>query len=270
MKKDRICKYCNAKFENAEGRIFSNHVRWCPANTTNGDKGSAAIKSADQKRRDSEYGPVTKFTPECNFCKTPVEVFERQLQFPKRLKYFCSRRCANTHLRSEESKQLSRESALRAHRRLGTKRSLRTAKCEFCGSQTKSLYYNRKYCNRACQNAEFMKTHPGYQDSLKRYRLLCRFQFDLKQFPNEFDFELIRKHGWYSPTNRANNLNGVSRDHMVSVRFGFDNNIDPKIIAHPANCRLVQHNDNSSKHSKCSITLDDLLQRIEEWDAKYQ
>lgn len=266
MKKDRICKYCNTKFENVEGRVFSNHVRWCPSNTTNGDKGSSAIKRAELKRQDAAYGPVAKFTPECNFCKTPVEVFERLRQFPRRLKYFCSRRCANTHFRSPESRQRARESALRAHARLGNKKP-DYANCKFCNAKIRSIL---KYCNRTCQNAEFMKTHPGYRESLKRYRLLCRFQFGLKQFPNEFDFELVRKHGWYSAANRANNLNGVSRDHMVSVRFGFDNNIDPKIIAHPANCRLVQHNDNSSKHSKCSITLDDLLRRIEEWDAKYQ
>lgn len=270
MKKDRICKYCNTKFESAEGRVFSNHVRWCSSNTTNGDKGSAAIKLAEQRRQEAKYGPVTKFTPPCNVCGNPVEIFERQRQFPKKLKYFCSRRCSNTRIRTEESKQLSRESALRAHRRLGTRRSLRKSRCNFCGLQIQSLYYNRKFCNRACQNAEFMRLHPGYEDSLRRYRLLCKFQFSLNQFPNEFDFELIRKYGWYSAANRTNNLGGISRDHMVSVRFGFDNNIDPKILAHPANCKLVRHNDNSSKHSKCSITLDALLLRIAEWDSKYQ
>lgn len=130
MKKDRICKYCNTKFENVEGRVFSNHVRWCPSNTTNGDKGSSAIKRAELKRQDAAYGPVAKFTPECNFCKTPVEVFERLRQFPRRLKYFCSRRCANTHFRSPESRQRARESALRAHARLGNKKP-DYANCKF-------------------------------------------------------------------------------------------------------------------------------------------
>lgn len=29
MEKDRKCKYCNKEFSNINGRIFSNHVKWC-------------------------------------------------------------------------------------------------------------------------------------------------------------------------------------------------------------------------------------------------
>ena len=57
---------------------------------------------------------------------------------------------------------------------------------------------------------------------------------------------------------------------MVSVRFGFDNKINPEIIGHPANCQLMVHNENSSKNSECSISLDELLNRIKKWDIKYK
>ncbi len=56
---------------------------------------------------------------------------------------------------------------------------------------------------------------------------------------------------------------------MISVKYGFDNNISPEIIAHPANCQLVIHNDNQKKRSKCSIKIGDLLSRIDEWNKKY-
>ena len=95
------------------------------------------------------------------------------------------------------------------------------------------------------------------------------FRFSLKDYPDEFDFELIEKYGFYSPANKNNNLNGVSRDHMYSVYEGYKNNISPKIISHPANCKLLKHTDNISKNKKCSITLDELLERIKEWEIKY-
>jgi hypothetical protein len=105
--------------------------------------------------------------------------------------------------------------------------------------------------------------------ALTNYRADCKFKFNLADYPDEFNFQLVTEHGWYSPKNRGNNIYGVSRDHMLSVRYGFDNSIDPKILAHPANCRLMLQSDNVSKLSKCSITLEDLLIKIAEWDKRY-
>lgn len=109
----------------------------------------------------------------------------------------------------------------------------------------------------------------GADASLKKYRIASRFRFDLKKFKGEFDFGLVEKFGWYSPTNKKNNLAGVSRDHMFSVRDGFDLGVDPNTIAHPANCRLVLQKENTSKNRKSSITLNFLLDKIKEWDEKY-
>ena len=67
----------------------------------------------------------------------------------------------------------------------------------------------------------------------------------------------------------ATNLGGVSRDHMLSVRDGFNKGINPKLLAHPANCRLMIHNENISKNKKSILTENELLIRIEEWDKKY-
>ncbi len=103
----------------------------------------------------------------------------------------------------------------------------------------------------------------------KFYRPACRFTFSLSSYPSEFDFDLIKKHGWYQPVNRGNNLGGVSRDHIYSVKKGFDEGVDPKIISHPANCRILLHSKNSSKQSGCDITLDELKEKIKKWDEKY-
>ncbi len=105
---------------------------------------------------------------------------------------------------------------------------------------------------------------------LSDYRLACKFDFNIGDYPDEFDFKLIENHGWYSAKNRGNNLNGVSRDHIVSVKFGFENSIDPKIISHPANCQLLRHNDNVSKNKKCSMTIEELLEKIQNWNNRYR
>ena len=75
----------------------------------------------------------------------------------------------------------------------------------------------------------------------------------------------MEKYGWYSPSNKNNNLLGVSKDHLYSVKDGFLNVIDPSIIKHPANCKLMLHKDNNSKGYKSIITLDELLDRIKKW-----
>ncbi len=141
--------------------------------------------------------------------------------------------------------------------------------CNFC------LYPNtskRKQKNKIIRIRPPRLRSPIICDLTKlvEYRLACKFNFNLKDFPNEFDFSLIEKHGWYKPANKGNNLYGVSRDHMISVRYGFDNNIDPKILSHPANCKLLPHAENHAKHTKNSITLEELEIKIITWNIKYQ
>jgi len=101
------------------------------------------------------------------------------------------------------------------------------------------------------------------------YRPLCEFSFNLSDYPDEFEFSLIEQYGWYKPKNRGDNLGGISRDHMYSVRDGFINKIDYNLIKHPANCKLMLHSKNNIKNNKSSITFDDLINRIKKWEIKY-
>lgn len=103
----------------------------------------------------------------------------------------------------------------------------------------------------------------------EEYRKMCSFNFNLADFPEEFSFDIVEKFGWYRAKNNGDNIDGVSRDHMVSIKYGFENSIDPKIISHPANCRLILQKENSSKNSKNSISLDELKEKIIFWDLKY-
>ena len=95
------------------------------------------------------------------------------------------------------------------------------------------------------------------------------FPFNIFNFPNEFNLSLIEKYGWYRAKNRGDNLNGISRDHIFSVKEGFLNQIPSEIISHPANCRLIPHPENNKKNTNCDITIDELYRRVEEWEIKY-
>jgi hypothetical protein len=54
---------------------------------------------------------------------------------------------------------------------------------------------------------------------------------------------------------------------MYSINDGWKNNIDPKIISHPANCELMQSRKNIVKNNGSSISLEDLKSRIENWHS---
>jgi hypothetical protein len=134
-----------------------------------------------------------------------------------------------------------------------------------CPNCNAVFHKKSKYCNNNCRR-EFERKN---MDEYQKYRLDSNFKFNLADYSDEFDFSLVSEHGWYSPTNKKNNLGGVSRDHMLSVREGFEMGIDPKIISHPANCRLMIHNDNISKNKKSVITIKELLDRIEKFEEMY-
>jgi hypothetical protein len=124
--------------------------------------------------------------------------------------------------------------------------------------------YCRMCCNNRVENRKLVCDDCKY-NFYDKYKPDCVFDFDVKNYPDKFNIDLVKKYGWYSPSNKGNNLNGVSRDHMYSVKDGFINKINPDFIKHPANCQLLKHTDNSIKNSKSIITLDELMERIKNW-----
>ena len=137
--------------------------------------------------------------------------------------------------------------------------------CLDCNSIMYCRPSNRgKFCRATCW---INYTEKNKQPFLL-YRQRCNFVFKFEDYPDKFDLTLVEQHGWYSPSNKGNNLNGVSKDHMVSVRSGFDLGIDPEVIKHPANCKIMLHKQNQSKREKSSITIEELLERIRSWSVQ--
>lgn len=106
----------------------------------------------------------------------------------------------------------------------------------------------------------------GYYDNMSEkelYYLKSEFKFKEEDFKKVKGYELIKQYGMY---HSINNQSGVSRDHMISRNYGWLNNIPPEVIAHPANCEMIIQSNNASKGTKCSITLEELYERIEHWN----
>ena len=239
-----------------------------------------------QRYVDEKYGEKHERVVTCAKCGKQFTILEREKD--RKEKYYCSRSCANSHTVSDEHRKRVSESIKNLPCVLKP--------CKKCGKEVLvKKCVNNVICSECKEKAiteknEIKRNEKGYvisgrkltaeqkmlycqqdtNESKHYYRIQCKFHFNLSDFPDEFDFSLIEKYGWYKAKNHGNNLNGVSRDHMYSIMEGYRNHVDPKIISHPANCRLVQHNDNVSKLDASVISLEDLLKRIEEWDKKYK
>jgi len=71
--------------------------------------------------------------------------------------------------------------------------------------------------------------------------------------------------GWVSFGGKrggVRNLNGLSRDHRISVSDAKKYNYNPYYISHPCNCELMSMNENNSKNSKSSISYNSLVNEI--------
>lgn len=191
-------------------------------------------------------------------------------ELEKEQKKFCSHSCSakfnnkNRKLNTETIEKI-KNGLSKFYEKNGKKINIKHS-CEFCG---KEITYKRKFCSIECKN-NFNYIKNNTKKSLYAlYKAQCFFKFNLSDYKENFDFSLIEENGWYKAYNRGNNLNGISRDHRFSIKDGFEKRIDPYFISHPVNCMLMKHDENSSKGSKSSITVEELYKLVNEWNEKY-
>lgn len=208
----------------------------------------------------SERIAEKKLEEERNYLQNPnkCECCSSILPFSKMGNKFCSSSC------SAKYNNLGRKHSLETKKKISKSSSvickIHFYECIGC-NEIKSSKRKRKYCSKECRKNYKRK----FLTDKERYRKECQFTFNLKDYPEKFDFSLIEKYGWYKAPNKGNNPNGVSRDHMISIDYGWRNNIPSNIISHPANCELLPHKKNYDKRTNCSLTLEDLLERIKQW-----
>ena len=201
----------------------------------------------------SKYGLKSKFIEKKNEL---INCLECNVEFKFNIKAnrkFCSKKCSASfnsrdRIHTEETKIRISKSLKERNKKI---KVIKNFYCKSCNINV--IESKKKICDR-CRI-----------DYYKYYRPNSEFDFNIYDYEDKFDFSLVEKYGWYSPSNKGNNLNGVSRDHMFSVKDGFDNNVDVNIIKHPANCKLMMHKENNKKNCNSTITLEELLCRIKNW-----
>ena len=246
-----ICHICKKSFIKSKSEYDrqikkGRNIFFCSLNC-NGTNSCIKIKNENIKK----YLTNPKKCLKCN------EI----ISYNKRFNKYCSHKCASIHCQKNEpnrkwsnKEKIKLSDKLKEYYILYPKRKKEKIN-RVCKSCNKILTFKRK---RICEECKF--NYYSY------YRPNCEFDFNIFEHPKKFDLTLVKKHGIYSPVNKKNNLMGVSRDHLYSINDGFKNKIEPEIIKHPANCMLVLNVENQRKHSKSIISLEELKNRIEDWN----
>lgn len=193
------------------------------------------------------------------------------ISYEKRNNFFCTSSCAasfnNSGRTDNEITKNKKSKSLIDWNKKQNRGLVGLRKCKNCNQSFEIKGSSGKiFCRTTCRINFNRKDLNEYQ----KFRLDTKFQFNVFDYPNEFDLYLILEFGMYKAKNRGDNPTGISRDHIFSIRDGFDNNIDPKLLSHPANCRLISQKENSIKHKKSIITIDELLKLINLWNIKYE
>jgi len=233
------CQYCSTSFIPKAGTFG----KFCSLSCSTRYKNKI---STEQKISKYNIEPTV-----CACCNHP-------LPYEKRKNKFCSRSCSATVANT-------------AVRKRGP---LPKERYPFCSVKFYQCKHTNNWYSNKNPNGTVRRCSPYIKSEKEKYYAAARFKFNVYHFPNEFNLSLIEEHGWYTCPGRKRskepkNIFGVSRDHIISVSYGFANNIDPSIIAHPANCRILLHSDNKKKHNKCDLTIGNLLSKIAAWDQKY-
>lgn len=269
---ENVCPYCG-KVLLMNKRSFANHVRWCKANPKY-EEILASTKSKISKSLKKESNIRKERILYCVVCGKEYTIICSNSELEKgKYRKTCSKECAHNltckNTNNElKNKKISNALSGRKYDKDKTSYEKLTDKkivCLYCGKEFITRR-SRKYCSQTCARRD---RYSKNKDIKKEYKNKCNFIFALNEFPDEYDFSLVEKFGWYKAKNHGNNLNGVSRDHIFSCENGYNELIDPYLISHPANCQLLKHSDNSSKYTKSDISFDELLERIRIWHDKY-
>jgi len=88
------CKHCEKEFNFNTSSEKANHSRWCKNNPKRNDTDN--LKKARNIVLNEQLGILKDFNVKCYNCSKEFIVNEREKQFPKKEKYFCSKSCANS------------------------------------------------------------------------------------------------------------------------------------------------------------------------------
>jgi len=187
------------------------------------------------------------------------------IPYKKRNNTFCNSSCGATHSNNNASPETRIKRINWWRDNLGTtiKRDQvfvpkfpKSIECNTCTNNFVAVHCRQHYCSPQCNTSKHAKA---------TYRSACRFIFSQKDYPELYNFNLIKSNGWYVPSNKGQyNPDGVTWDHLFRISDGYKLNIDPTIMSHPANAEMVTWRENISR-SQSTITYTQLIHRINNW-----
>lgn len=151
----------------------------------------------------------------------------------------------------------------------GTIRTSVPAECKVCQKPfMRQQKYQRQYCSRKCQFAceEFRQSLKNvdksymqeeyYRNSLRKedtpaYRRYANRVHKLTKTIYEQNVSIINPNNL--PRTLAGVEDGYQLDHIIPVRYGFDNDIPPEEIARLDNLRMIPWKENVQKGKKLLI-----------------
>lgn len=290
------CMKCNKEFKSSAG--LQGHQRMHGPSGGNNAKGAAAKQKIEDEK--FERRRVYYLNPKmCKGCNIPIsyEVASYQL--------YCSHSCSTTttnkgRVKSKETR-VKISNTLKANReptniikqltkttfnvRIGikninnefvriarhlTKSSIKNKLKDTTYPTTKVFYNKCSHCSKLHTTRASVKYCNDHSDLYKsNNRNRYAFTFNVYEYPELFDIELIKEKGWHSHGGRFKyNPDGLTRDHKVSVNESIKNGYDPYYIKHPLNCEILTFKENNVKKTSSSISYDELKKIVDVYDRQ--
>lgn len=215
------------------------------------------------------------------------------LGYKQRKNKFCSSSCAATfnntgQVKSAATKfKIAKKSAAQYNRDLNrSEESYQIRYCLHCNAALSSG--RQKYCNQDCVrqlklscrkasicvvcNKQFQSAGSNKRCPSHRHMVVLgnrapyEFKFNVFDYPNLFDIELLKTKGFKS----CANPNGLVRDHKVSIFEARKEGYDPYYISHVMNCQLLTANANSKKSKSSSLSYEVLQKLVDDFDKHHQ
>lgn len=213
----------------------------------------------ETQQKTSQYNHNPKLCKHCNSI----------IPYEKRYNNFCNSSCSASftnsnrdYTKTKETWKLKFENGFS----MPSTSNCKTLKGQIHQGAPYTRIYNGscKHCNTGfiarkvqwyCNDCKHLYSHDG--------RAKYWFTFNVFHFPELFDLALITTYGF---RDNKTNPNGITRDHKVSVNDAVRNNYDPYYIKHPMNCQLMFFNDNNKKKTKSSITYEEMIKLVDDFD----
>jgi len=260
------CDICNKSFASAYG--LSGHRRM---HGQSGGTNKQIICCCIITRRELVVHQLKQYQDSLIPCRHCNKLFRPSNKIRK---IFCSHSCSATYnnkLRTQETKQAI-SAGIKRHYSQKHKVTSHPKPAKINPDTSKSKYVRTcKHCNtnfvcklikKYCSNCA-----PLYLASARNQ---YKFTFNIFKYPELFDITQIQNIGFYAPGGKSGRWNptGLSRDHRVSVNEAIKNQYDPYYITHPLNCELIPHSINNKKKTRCSITWEELVKIVDDYDKQ--